>query len=264
MILKSFSKPKMKFKVQEGEKHLWNLFHEHHYMTCNKPINESLPKSCKFFTWYWLKDDEEILVGCLGVINQISKYPARRITRMVILPEFQGLGISKYMLNSISELYKRNNITMYIATFHPRLGQFFDKNKLWKPSNNNLQEFRKNEEVPDGHQLKDGLRDGVKMYRYNYSGYNPYDIIYDTVELSALETKFRETKDELLIPKINKIRKQKNEEKIEILPENSTIESKWHQKAKEETKKLFKKNKRIPLTKEERKIAKAKLKEQNV
>ena len=265
---KSFSKPKHTLVVKEGEKYLWPLFHDHHYMTSNQSIIDSLPRSSKFFTFYWIRENEEILIGCLGVLNQISKYPARRITRMVILPEYQGLGFAPLMLNNISELYNKENITMYITTFHPRLGNFFENSNSWEPSNNNMKEFRTNS--IDDNPLKDTLRDGVAMYRYHYVGNTNYNLEYNPLTITKLEAELKITDDndkeyKSLKRKIQQELRKADPSYKEPTPDELKTDNPEHLKSKEEHKKLFKKNKRKVLTASERKAKKLenKIKKEN-
>jgi GNAT superfamily N-acetyltransferase len=242
--------------VKEGEKHLWKLFHPFHYMTSNQNIKNSLPCSSRFYTFYWKRDNKEILIGCLGVINQISKHPSRRVTRMVVLPEFQGLGFASKMLNSIGRFFKDNLMTLYISTYHPRLGSFFEKSEQWEPSANNMVEFKKNINIPKEHELSDTLRDGEAMFRYHFVGdrqkliHNPLRLNYlrysikrlkeDASEYKKLESELKVLESTKYYPKLKEMKELK-------------VTADWHLKAKEENKNLFGRNKRIPLSKEERK-----------
>jgi len=270
LVFKKFKKPKINMVVREGEKFLWPQFHPHHYMTANDPITDSLPRSSKFFTFYWIKENKEILVGCLGVLNQISKKgQARRITRMVVKPEFQGLGFSKIMLNSIAELYLKENITMYITTFHPRLGNMFEKSSKWVASTNNMREFKKlsdkelSKDISE-HPFEKSIRDGVAMYRYHYIGNKEYNLEYnplileDLLEISkTIDDNGKEYKR--IQAKIKAEQRKKDPDWKETLdiPELK-ITDKNHIKAKEEHKRLFNKNKRKVLSAEERKERKKK------
>jgi len=269
---KKINKIKNIVRVKEGEKYLWPLFHEHHYMTANKSIIDSLPRSSKFFTFYWVRENKEILIGCLGVLNQIAKKPSRRITRMVVLPEYQGLGFSKIMLNNISEMYNKENITMYITTFHPRLGNFFSKSNNWSPSTNNMKTFKQLKEKEltqdiNDHPFEDSLRDGVAMFRYHYTGDKNYDLEYNPLILTYLLEQAKDLDDndneyKKLKRKINLIERAKDpdyKESIEIPPELKKDDPK-HIKSKEEHNKIFKKKRKV-LSADERKAKRKELKE---
>jgi len=171
----SITKPDIKLNVRVNEKEKWKFFHDYHYMTCNKDVKKSFPNGAKFYTFYWVRDKREILVGCLGVLFQISPYPAKRLTRIVVLPEFQGLGIASKMVNSISEYYSYLGFRMYGSTFHPRLGNFWENSKSWKAGMYNQKQFRKTENHVE--KSMSGLRDGISMYRYVYSP-GSYDLLY--------------------------------------------------------------------------------------
>lgn len=273
MIIKfeKIKRPNIKMVVKEGEKEQWASagFHDHHYMTANQSIIDSLPRSCKFFTFYWVKDNEEILIGCLGVLNQISNKPARRITRLIVLPEFQGLGFSKIMLNNISELYRKEGIVMYITTFHPRLGQFFENSSEWNPSTNNMESFKSLKEKDlskdiDGHPFKKSLRDGVAMYRYHYVGNSDYTLEYNPLVLDGLLEKSQHLDDnekeyKKLKRKINAIQRAKDPNYKEPEPEETKINNPEHIKRKEEHNKIFKKKRKV-LSASERKAKRDELK----
>ena len=271
---KKFQKNKPKLRVKEGEKYLWPLFHDHHYMTSNQSIIDSLPRSSKFFTFYWVRNNKEILIGCLGVLNQVSKYPARRITRMVILPEYQGLGFAPLMLNSISELYKKQGITMYITTFHPRLGKFFENSEQWEASANNMKSFKTLKEKDlstdiSEHPFEESLRDGVAMYRYHYVGWSNYTLDYNPLILEDLleqaknlddnDKEYKKIKRKIQ-EKILKEKKKKDPNYKEGKPESLSVLDPNHIRAKEEHRALFGKNKRKVLSPEERKKRKQELK----
>lgn len=233
--------------MKEGEKHLWPIFSPHHYMT------HDLPTSSTFYTMYWVVDNKEILVACVGVLFQISKrFKAKRITRLVVLPEYQGLGFGSKILNTISSYYKQNGFEkIYIATFHPRLGEYMKNSDNWEASNNNLEEFKPNELA--GTKTMTGLRDSVSMYRYNFIGCSKFKLLYNPVELIALKNELKELdKNSLEYKELAKLINSKSPEKIIIpIDEYLTVDNIDHIQAKEEHKRIFGR-KRVPLSKEER------------
>jgi len=250
----TFEKPQLNIIVKEGEKHLWDKFKFHHYMS------HDLPNSSVFYTFYWVQDDIETLIGCSGILFQIAKnISARRFTRVVVLPEYQGLGFGSKMINTLGKYYKDSGIDkIFLATFHPRLGEYMEASKYWTPSANNLQEFNKNE-LDKSSTIKN-LRDGVAMYRYNFIGWGDYELLYDPILIRKLKNEVQETKKEFGIDSKQYkliLAKYNTAPKSEPLPETPIIELQTnfegHIKSKEEHKKLFKKNKRKVLTAAERK-----------
>ena len=53
---------------------------------------------------------------------------AYRVSRLVVLPDFQGLGIGMKILNIFGSMYKTNNQTLYIKTSNPSLFKGMKRN----------------------------------------------------------------------------------------------------------------------------------------
>ena len=265
----TFSKPPLDVIVKEGEKHLWYLFHPHHYMTADKPVEGSLPVSAMFYTFYWMINNQEILIGCAGALFQISKKEeAKRLTRVVVLPEYQGLGFGSLIVNTLGEFYTKSGYKLYSATYHPRLGEFREASKLWEGTHYNLREFKENDNL-NGHTIT-GLRDGDKMYRHSFVLSSSYDLLFDPIDLAKKKREIKlikreETKEHNIKRKeLNAILKLAGEEEVQRLKALPDMNEETHQKAKAEHSKLFNKNKRKKLTPEERKSLKeAKKKEKD-
>jgi len=254
IISTTFKKPRIEIIVKEGEKHLWDKFSVHHYM------DKLLPSSSVFYTFYWMKDNQEILVGCCGVLFQIAKnFTARRFTRIVVLPEYQGLGFGSKIINVISKFYKDNKIEkIFLSTFHPRLGEFMRASKHWTASANNLKEFNKNE-LDKSSTIKN-LRDGVSMYRYNFIGWAEYELLYNPILIRKLKNELADIKKESGVESAAykaKLAEYNATPKSIPIPDTPIVELtkefEGHIKSKAEHKKLFIKNKRKVLSAAERK-----------
>ena len=269
--LKKYQKPKVNIRVKYNERFLWGIFAPHHYMTQDKSDDKSLPNGASFYTFYIFDEGVETLVACLGVIPQISKIPARRITRFVILPEFQGMGLSGGILDSIADMYHKDGIKMYIATFHNRLGNFLENSTNWAPSVNNRKETittSRNDNFFDS-SYQSGLRHGVAMYRYNYQPvktgqykfiYNPLVVINLKRLLKTLSGK--EAQDVRAEIKQAEEKIQKQQEKIYGEEKNRIYEHETEEN-KNNLKRVLKKPKRKVLTKEQREQRKKEINAQN-
>jgi len=145
------TKPTVELQVFRCRYETWNLFKQHHYLT------EDLNKASKCFVFIW--NDKPIgFVAILPFPNGAFK-DAFRVSRLVILPDFQGMGIGLKILNYISQLYLNDNKTMYMRTSNPALYLGLKKNKDWNETSNS------------GKDRKGGtlFKDGVKSYRIAYS-----------------------------------------------------------------------------------------------
>ncbi len=204
--------------MKMNEKHLWDQFKGHHYMAHNLP-------PCKFFTFYLVKDDKEILFACLGTLLQVNKLPSKRVTRFVILPEFQGLGLSRRVLDAVGQYYHDSKYLLYIVTFHPRLGSLFESSPNWIPTINNQKEYKSTQEVLDGHTASNNLRAGTKMFRYRFSP----DTKGEAVEYTLINDILNENLD---VTQLRDRQIRENLERDEVLKEREKIRQKV--KAKKE------------------------------
>lgn len=123
-------RPEINLQVHRVEYDTWNFFKQHHYLT------EDCSKSCKFFLFTW--NDKPI--GINAVIPQPSGHFSNgfRESRIVVLPEYQGLGIGYKISEFTGGIYKNSNCRYFTKTIHPALGKYRDKNKLiWKGTSKN-------------------------------------------------------------------------------------------------------------------------------
>ena len=111
------------------ESSTWNIFKEHHYLT------EKVSKSCKFFLFTW--DGKP--VGINAVIPQPSGHfkDGVRESRIVVLPDYQGLGLGTKISNFTASIYKDNGYRYFTKTVHPAIGEYRSKSDMWKPTSKN-------------------------------------------------------------------------------------------------------------------------------
>jgi len=102
----------------------WSLFKHHHYLSQN--LNSSSNK----YLIVW--NDKPIGFIAILPFPHGNIQNGFRISRIVILPDFQGLGFGSKLCDYISGLYKKLNKTMYIKTSNPALWGFFEKSKNWQ------------------------------------------------------------------------------------------------------------------------------------
>ena len=149
---------------------------------------------------------------------------------------------------------------MYITTFHPGLGNFFEKSSSWEPSANNMKTFRTNS--TEGNSMADSLRDGVAMFRYHYVGCTGYALQYNPLKLEDLLEQSKNLDDndkeyKKIKRKIAALKRKQDPDFTEEIPDSLKASDPEHIKAKEEHHKIFNKPKRKVLTAQERKALKA-------
>ncbi len=70
---------------------------------------------------YYLKENPIAFIAITK--EQYTKNPYYRVTRLVVLPDYQGIGIGKKLLNSIAEYYRTTfpDMKFRITTTNPQL-----------------------------------------------------------------------------------------------------------------------------------------------
>lgn len=152
-------RPQISLQVYRTEPDTWQLFKKHHYMT--QELNSSA--MCFCFTW------ENQLVAFAAILPQLSKGvgKAMRMSRLVILPDFQGLGLGGKILDFMGGICLANGYKFYIKTIHFRMGLHLEHSNKWKPTIYNGKLRKKKEEVNDIRCRRLFTR---KSYCYKYNG----------------------------------------------------------------------------------------------
>jgi ABC-type lipoprotein export system ATPase subunit len=122
-IAPSLRQPNFELQIFRCRYETWKLFKQNHYLT------ENLNKAAKCFVI--LFNDKPIAFMAIlpfpsGVIQN-----GYRISRIVVLPDFQGLGIGFKICDWFAQVYKNDNKTIYIKTSNPALWSVFNNSKNW-------------------------------------------------------------------------------------------------------------------------------------
>lgn len=158
-------KPEIQLQVSRVEADTWNLFKKHHYLT------EKLNKSAKCFLFTW--NDKPI--GFCAVLNTPRKGTphAMAISRVVVLPDFQGLGLGTKICNFIGGVFTQDEKLMYIKTVNPALGIYFNKSEIWAPTSYNGK-FRKETKF-EGDKYKNRVQRVSYCHRFEGDGIEGYE-----------------------------------------------------------------------------------------
>lgn len=122
-------RPQIELQVSRVEYGAWDFFKKHHYLT------EDVNKGAKFLLFEWNKKP----VCIVAILNTPRKgIPnGMAISRIVVLPDFQGLGLGSRICNFIGGVFVRENKKMYIKTVNPALGEYFNKADNWRGTSMN-------------------------------------------------------------------------------------------------------------------------------
>jgi len=119
--------PKIQLTVRRVESSVfWSFgFAKEHYLTAE------LNKSCKCLLFEW----NGVPVGFVGILNTPRKgipYGCS-VSRIVILPDYQGLGLSTTIFNFVGGIVKslsddEHDYRLYIKTAHSKFGEALSRN----------------------------------------------------------------------------------------------------------------------------------------
>lgn len=161
------SRPKIEFQIFRCRYETWRIFKQHHYLT------QDLNKAAKCFALTW-NDKPTSFIAILPLPSGTIQN-AFRVSRLVVLPDYQGLGFGIKLLNYIGAMYKAIGKTLYIKTSNPSLFMGMTRNEInWKlvTENNNIEQIKKTNE----RLIADGKDNGLKLRKesitksYKYIG----------------------------------------------------------------------------------------------
>jgi ABC-type molybdenum transport system ATPase subunit/photorepair protein PhrA/GNAT superfamily N-acetyltransferase len=104
-------RPKINLEVKRVHSSAWQLFRKHHYMSLE------LAKNACCFCAFW----DDLPIAFCGILPAMGINNAYRVSRLVVLPDFQGVGIGTALLGYIAGVYKSIKKRMMITTALPGL-----------------------------------------------------------------------------------------------------------------------------------------------
>jgi ABC-type Mn2+/Zn2+ transport system ATPase subunit len=122
------NRPGLKFTIQEIEEsktksEYWKIFSKYHY------LSHSHNNAARVF----IAEVNGVVAGFISVIHfphpKVKNY--KNIHRLVILPDYQGLGIGKILLNTVADIVKKEGKRVGITTSAPSLIFSLKKDPNW-------------------------------------------------------------------------------------------------------------------------------------
>ena len=127
-------------------------------------MTDELNKAAKCFLIMW-NDKPIAFVGVLPFPHGSLK-KAFRVSRLVVLPDFQGLGVGFAVLNYVCSLYKSIGCRMFIKTSNPGLGEkLVSSPNQWRETSQSRKEFDEKTIA----KLNEGNMWGMKSQKMFYS-----------------------------------------------------------------------------------------------
>jgi GNAT superfamily N-acetyltransferase len=118
-------RPAIELEIHRCSVAAWELFKRHHY------LNGAIARSARCYVATW----NGTPVSFCATLPLIARRNHRRFTRIVTLPDFQGLGIGTRAMAAVAELHKAEGLRINVSSSHPSLVHHCRGSPLWKAVN---------------------------------------------------------------------------------------------------------------------------------
>jgi hypothetical protein len=173
-IASQLRRPRIELQIFRCRNETWNLFKQHHYLS--EELN--LAAKCYVVTF---NDKPCAFIAILPMPSGTIRH-AFRVSRLVVLPDFQGLSIGIKLLNYLGSLYLADNKKLYIKTSNPSLFKGMEYNKkdwILVLEQNDVEKIKRRNQ----NEIDKGNDNGMKLYKesitksYKYIGAKSLDDI---------------------------------------------------------------------------------------
>ncbi|MGC4005042.1 MAG: GNAT family N-acetyltransferase [Pirellulales bacterium] len=119
---RSLRRPDVRLAIGRCDRAAWDVFKRHHYLSA------SLNPAARCYTAEW----HGRAVGFLAALPAIGRRGYWRITRLVVPPDFQGLGIGLALAEAVGELYRAEGLRIGITAAHPSVLAHCARSPRWR------------------------------------------------------------------------------------------------------------------------------------
>ncbi len=118
-------RPPIRLEVHRCGVAAWQLFKRHHYLSGQLPV----AARCYLTTW------DGVPVNFCATVPVITRKNHRRFTRIVTLPDYQGIGIGMRAVSAVAELHRAEGHRINVTSSHPALIRHCERSPLWRTVN---------------------------------------------------------------------------------------------------------------------------------
>jgi GNAT superfamily N-acetyltransferase len=118
-------RPAIELEIHRSRVAAWQLFKRHHYLSGALAVGAP----CYLATWNGLP------VNFCATMPIIAKKNHRRFTRIVTLPDYQGIGIGMRAVAAVAALHRAEGLRINVTSSHPALIAHCRRSPLWRTVN---------------------------------------------------------------------------------------------------------------------------------
>lgn len=115
-------RPRIDLRLYESGRTAWYVFAPHHY------LSSDLHRASRCFVTRWDHD----IVAFAAVLPSMGHTGLYRIHRIVVLPDYQGIGVGRATLSMIGEFYKILDKRLTITSSHPAMIHGLRRDPTWR------------------------------------------------------------------------------------------------------------------------------------
>ncbi|MCG8451382.1 MAG: GNAT family N-acetyltransferase [Pirellulales bacterium] len=115
-------RPRIHLEVHRCRLDAWQLFARHHYLSGSL----ALQARCYLATW-----EGEPVAFC-ATLPVITRKNHRRFSRIVTLPDYQGMGIGMRFVAAVASLHRHEGFRINVTSSHPALIRHCRNSQVWK------------------------------------------------------------------------------------------------------------------------------------
>jgi hypothetical protein len=118
-------RPAIELEIHRSTVAAWQMFKRHHY------LSGSLAPGARCYLTTW----NSVAVNFCATLPLITKRNHRRFTRIVTLPDYQGIGIGMRSVAAVASLHRAEGLRINVTSSHPALIRHCRHSPLWKTVN---------------------------------------------------------------------------------------------------------------------------------
>lgn len=115
-------RPPINLRIYRAPYDSWRLFARHHYLSGN------LARAARCY----VATVEGQPAAFCALLHNAGHKGVKRISRIVTLPDYQGVGIGAVLLREVAALTKRQGHRVTITTSHPAMAAHLNRSADWK------------------------------------------------------------------------------------------------------------------------------------
>ncbi|TWT46501.1 GNAT family N-acetyltransferase [Botrimarina hoheduenensis] len=115
-------RPDVRLEIHRCSVEAWQLFARHHYLT------GTIAPQARSYLATWNGEP----VSFAATLPVIAKPRHRRFTRIVTLPDYQGIGIGMRTVSAVAEMHRAEGLRINVTSSHPALINHCRDSPLWR------------------------------------------------------------------------------------------------------------------------------------